>query len=68
MKACCVALLLLFALSASGAGLEVDYACYQGDDSLALCEVYVGVQRDALFYEGLEDADSLTAAFSVVLS
>jgi len=46
-------------------GIDVDVVYYFGDDSLTYCEAYVGVQRNAVMYEG-GTMDSMFAVFSVV--
>jgi GWxTD domain-containing protein len=51
--------------SFAGSALDIDHACFRGDDSLGYVEVFTAIQRSSLTYQAA--ADSQLAAFRVVL-
>ena len=65
--ACLIVCWMITAVGAQAAGLDLDIVSFYGDDTLTYCEVYAGVQREALIYSRLS-ADSAVARFSLVCS
>ncbi|MCL4304538.1 GWxTD domain-containing protein [bacterium] len=58
---------VICALEVHAVGVEVDIVTFYGNDSLTYCEIYVGVERDVLYYNKVGE-DSLVAEFSIVSS
>lgn len=65
--ACLIVCWMITAVGVHAAGLDLDIVSFYGDDTLTYCEVYAGVQREALIYSRLS-ADSAVARFSLVCS